>query len=154
MSVRSIEDLERRRRDEPEPENEGVSALERVIEEIADRQQAEPEPKPHGPSESEFACRGCHLISSRSCLVDHARMLCTDCAALAARGELRPREVPHVRRLHHVCPACGALVMVPEGEEISCGFLCPCCRVHLMMREGHVHLVWNHRDALLEGVGT
>jgi hypothetical protein len=152
VSDRSIEDLESRRSDEPAGEEEGDAALERLIDEMADRHRAEPGPEPHEPAENEFACHACHLIFSRSCLVDHARVLCSDCAALAARSELRPREVPHVDRIHHPCPACSALIMVPEREEVSCGFVCPSCRVHLSKRGGHVHLVWNHRDAVIEGV--
>ena len=150
-----IEDFEGHRSDElaGEPGNEDEdAALERLIDEMADRQRAGPGPEPHEPAPNEFACRACHLILSRSCLADRARGLCRDCAALAPRSELRRREVPHVHRIHHQCPACGAAIMVPEREELSCGFVCPSCRVHLAKRGGHVHLVWNHRDAIIEGV--
>jgi hypothetical protein len=150
--MESIEDLERRRSEELVGEGEGGAALERLIDEMADRQRVEAGLEPYELAEDEFACRACHLVFSRSCLVDHARVLCKDCAALAPTSDLRPREVPHVQRIHRPCPACGALVMVPEREEVSCGFVCPSCRVHLTMRAGHVHLVWNPRDAITEGV--
>lgn len=146
-----LEEREGRPSDELVREEPGDAALDRLIEDIADRQPPERGPEPYEPTENEFACRACHLIFSRSCLADHAHMFCRDCAALAAAGELR-RELPHVHRVHHPCPGCGALVMVPEREEVSCGFVCPSCRVHLMRRDGHLHLVWNHRDAVIEGI--
>jgi hypothetical protein len=152
--IESLEDLQRRRSNELVGEEEGDAALDRLIEEIADRQPPESGPEPHEPTDSEFACRGCHLIFSRSCLADRARTLCRDCAALAAAGELRPREVPQVHRVHHPCPACGALVMVPEREEVSCRFVCPSCRVHLLKRGGHLHLVWTHRKEVIERIET
>lgn len=150
--IESLEDLEGRRSDELVTEEQGDAALDRLIEEIADRQQPERSPQPHELTEDEFVCRGCQLIFSRSCLADEVRVLCRDCAAEAAAGELPGHEVPHVHRVHHPCPACGALVMVPEREEVSCGFICPSCRAHLSVREGHLHLVWNHREAIIEGV--
>jgi uncharacterized paraquat-inducible protein A len=52
--------------------------------------------------------------------------------------------------LHRPCPACGALVKVPEREEASHAFVCPSCRVHLSFRRGHVQLFWNHRDEASE----
>jgi hypothetical protein len=149
--IESLEDLQRRHSDELR-EEEGDAALDRLIEEIADRWSPESGPEPYEPMESEFACRGCRLIFSRSCLADRARTLCRDCTALAAVGELRPRDVPPVLRIHHPCPACGALVTVPEREEVPCGFVCPSCRVHLMKSGGHVHLVWNHPEAVIERV--
>lgn len=150
--IESLEDLEGRRSDGLVQEERGDAALDRLIDVMGDRQPPERGPEPYEPSENEFACRACHLIFSRSCLADRARMFCRDCAALAAAGDLRRREVPHVHRVHHPCPACGALVMVPEREEVSCGFVCPSCRVHLMKRDGHLHLVWNHREAVIEGI--
>jgi hypothetical protein len=150
--IESLEDLEGRRSDDLVGEEQGDAALVRLIEEIADRQPPEPVPEPYAPSENEFACRSCHLIFAGSCLADRAPKLCRDCAALVGAGELRPHEVPHVRRVHHPCPACGALVMVPEREEVSCGFVCPSCRVYLMKRDGHLHLDWSHRDAVIEGI--
>jgi hypothetical protein len=146
QGVESLEKLEDRRSDDLVREEQGDAALVRLIEEIADRQPPEPVPEPYAPSENEFTCRACHLIFARSCLTDRARMLCRDCAALATDGELPPHEIPAVHHVHHPCPACGALVMVPEREEVSCGFVCPSCRVHLGKRDGHLHLVWNHRD--------
>ena len=148
LDIETLEDPQRRCSDELAHEEEGDAALDRLIEDIADRQPPESGLDPHKPTKSEFACRGCHLIFSRSCLADRALTLCRDCAALAAEGELRPREVPRVLPLHHPCPACGALVMVPEREEVSCGFVCPSCRVHLLMQGGHLDLVWNHREAV------
>jgi len=62
------------------------------------------------------------------------------------------RDEDLVQRIHHPCPACGALVMAPEREEISCGFVCPSCRVHLGERDGHLHLVWDHHEAVSEEV--
>ena len=50
------------------------------------------------------------------------------------------------RRVHHPCPACGALVMVPERADPSRGFVCPSCKVHLWDSQGHLHLVWNHDE--------
>jgi hypothetical protein len=150
--IESLEDLEGRRSDELVREEQGDAALDRLIDVIEGRQPPEPVPEPYAPSENEFACRSCHLIFAGSCLADRARKLCRDCAALVGAGELRPHEVPHVRRVHHPCPACGALVMVPEREEVSCGFVCPSCRVYLMKRDGHLHLDWSHRDAVIEGI--
>jgi len=43
-----------------------------------------------------------------------------------------------------VCPACGADLLVPERDDL--GFACEVCGVHLVRREGHIHLEWNHRD--------
>lgn len=143
-SIDSIGELEGRRLDElvrEEEEEWGDAALDRLIEAIADPQPQEPGQGPREPAENEFACRACHLIYSRSCLTDQARVLCRDCAALAVANGLRPREAPHVHRIHHPCPACGALVMVPERGEVSCGVICPSCRVRLIVRDGHLRLV-------------
>ena len=148
----SLEDLQRRGSDELAHEEQGDAAIDRLIANIADRQRPERSPEPHGPTEDEFACRACHLIFSRSYLADRTRVFCGDCAALAAEGGVLLHEVPPVHRGHHPCPACGALLMVPEREEITCGFICPSCRVHLMKRDDRLHLVWNHRDALIERV--
>jgi hypothetical protein len=148
----SLEALAGRRSDELVREEQGEEALDRLIEDIADRQPPERGREAYEPTEDEFACRACHLIFARSCLADRARTFCRDCATLAVAGELRRREVPHVHRVHHPCPACGALVMVPEREDVSCGFVCPSCRVHLMKRDGHLHLVWNHRDEVIAEV--
>jgi hypothetical protein len=52
---------------------------------------------------------------------------------------------PEGHGLHRPCPACGALVKVPEREETSDAFVCPSCRVHLSLRGGHLALVWNHQ---------
>lgn len=150
--IESLEDLEERRSDELAREEQGDAALDRLIDEIGTRQPPERGPEPYEPTENEFACRACHLIFSGSCLADQARMFCRDCAALAVAARLPAGEVPQVHRVHHPCPACGALVMVPEREEVSCGFVCPSCRVHLMKRDGQLHLVWNHREAVIEGI--
>jgi len=129
-------------------EGEEEAALDRLIDLMVDRVPIEPELEAVEVMEREFMCRACHLIFSRSCLADDAWMLCADCVALAGAGPVPTGEVPHVRRAHHPCPACGALMMVPEREEVSCGFVCPSCRVHLTKREGRLHLVWNHREAV------
>jgi hypothetical protein len=129
--------------------DQGDAGLVRLIDEIADRQPPEPLPEPSAPSESEFACRSCHLIFACSCLADRVRMLCRDCAALVPDEGVPPYEAPPVHHVHHPCPACGALVKVPEREEVSCGFVCPSCRVHLIKRDGHLHMTWNHRDAVI-----
>ena len=109
-------------------------------------------PEPYELMDDEFACRGCGLIFSRSCLVDELRSFCRDCTSLAAEVEPGASGVPQVDGIHHPCPACGALVMVPEHGEVSCGFVCPSCRVHLTMRGGHVRLSWDHREAVAPGV--
>jgi hypothetical protein len=144
--IESLGHLERRRSDELVREEKGDAALDRLVDVTGDRQSPGRDAESYGPRENEFTCRACHLIFARSCLTDRARMLCRDCAALATDGELPPHEIPLVHHAHHPCPACGALVMVPEREEVSCGFVCPSCRVHLGKRDGHLHLVWNHRD--------
>lgn len=150
--LESLEEIERRALNDLIEEEQGDAALEQLIGEIGEQPKAQPTPQPRGSAETEFTCRACHLIFARSCLADSARALCKDCAALAdARGAHR-RELPHVTRVHHPCPACGALLMAPEREEVSCGFVCPACRVHLMMRGGHLHLAWNHREAQIGAV--
>lgn len=152
--IESLEHLQERQAEHLiREEGEGDAALDSLIDQMADREPSEPEPEVEGPREGEFACRACHLIFSRACVADAPRMLCTDCARLAEAGP--EGEIPHVRRIHHPCPACGAMLMVPDREEVSCGFVCPSCRVHLGRREGHLHLVWNHREAVAEeGVET
>lgn len=151
-SLESIEEITERTRSDLIEEEQGDAALDRLIEEIGEQPKPQPTPEPRGPAESEFTCRGCHLIFSRSCLADSARVLCKDCAALADARSAHRGELPHVRRVHHPCPACGALLMAPEREEVSCGFVFPACRVHLIKRDGHLHLVWNHREAQIGGV--
>jgi hypothetical protein len=128
-------------------EEEGDAALDSLIEQWVEQEVPVGEPEAEEPQEREFTCRGCHLIFSRACLANERQKLCTDCAALAEAGAEPGGEVPHVHRIHHPCPACGALLMVPDREEVSCGFVCPSCRVHLTRREGHLHLVWNRREA-------
>ena len=103
--------------------------------------------EPDESNENEFTCRACHLIFARSCLADRVRMLCRDCGAMTTHGELPPHEIPPEHHVRHPCPACGALVRLPEREEVSCGFVCPSCRVHLMKRGGHLHFVWTDLDA-------
>lgn len=111
-------------------------------------------PEPYELMDDEFACRGCGLIFSRSCLVDEPRSFCRDCTALVGEGEPGANGVLQVDAVHHPCPACGALVMVPEHGEVSCGFVCPSCRVHLTMRGGHVRLSWDHREAIALGAAS
>jgi hypothetical protein len=68
-------------------------------------------------------------------------------------AEIEDLEELEGRRAHHPCPACGAHVTVPEREDVLYGFICPSCRVHLSEREGHLHLVWNHREAVDGSIG-
>lgn len=82
-SLESIEEITERTRSQLIEEEQGDAALDRLIEEIGEQPKPQPTPEPRGPAESEFTCRGCHLIFSRSCLADSARVLCKDCAALA-----------------------------------------------------------------------
>lgn len=150
--LESLEEIEGRSLSDLVEEEQGDAALDRLIEEVGEQPKPQPTPEPRGPAESEFTCRGCHLIFARSCLADSARVLCKDCAAMTGAHRAARTKLPHVERVHHLCPACGALVMAPEREEVSCGFVCPACRVHLMKRGGHLHLVWNHREAQIGGV--
>ena len=146
--IESLERLEERRAELlVREEEEGDAALDSLIEQMADQESEGREPEAAELGEHEFTCQGCHLIFSRACLANERQMLCADCEALAEAGAQPGGEVPHVHRIHHPCPACGALLMVPDREEVSCGFVCPSCRVHLMRREG-LHLVWNHREAV------
>jgi hypothetical protein len=145
--IESLEDLEERRSDELVREEQGDAALADWIEQFGEPAQQGSEPEPYEIMEDEFACRACRLIFSRSCLLDDAGSICRDCATLAAAAGLPAGEAPQVHRVHHPCPACGALVMVPEREEVSCGFVCPSCRVHLSLLGGRLHLFWNHREA-------
>lgn len=140
--IESLEHVEEEESDRPVGEEDGDDGLDRLIDEMADREPLEREPEPERATGHEFTCRACHLILSRACLADETRMLCADCVAIAEAGE-----VPHVHHVRHPCPACGDILMVPEREEVSCGFFCPSCGVHLTRRSGHVHLVWNHRGA-------
>jgi hypothetical protein len=146
--IESLEDLEERRSDELAREEQGDVVLDRLIEQFGEPEPGGPLPEPFELKDDEFACRGCGLIFSRSCLVDEARSFCRDCTALAAEAEPGATDVPHVDGVHHPCPACGALVMVPEHGEVSCAFVCPSCRVHLSVRGGHVRLSWDHREAI------
>lgn len=102
--------------------------------------------------DDEFTCRGCGLVFSCSCREDDARSFCRDCTALA--GEVAPgaNGILQVDGVHHPCPACGSLVMVPEHGDVSCGFVCPSCRVRLSMRGGHVRLSWDHHEAVAPGL--
>lgn len=147
--IESIERLEERRAELLiREEEEGDAALDSLIDQWVEQESPGREPEAEERREREFTCRACHLIYSRACLANERQMLCADCEALAEAGGEPGEEVPHVHRIHHPCPACGALLMVPDREEVSCGFVCPSCRVHLMRREGHLHLVWNHREAV------
>ncbi|HSL67917.1 MAG TPA: hypothetical protein VK977_07145 [Actinomycetota bacterium] len=149
--IESIERLEERRAELlVREEEEGDAALDSLIDQWVEQEPPGREPEAEEPQEREFTCRGCHLIYSRACLANEREMLCADCEALAEAGGEPGGEVPHVHRIHHPCPACGALLMVPDREEVSCGFVCPSCRVHLMRRKGHLHLVWNHREAVID----
>ena len=140
--VKSLEQLEEQEANRLVASEEGDAALDRLIDEMADGEPLEREPEPERATGHEFTCRACHLIVSRACLGDETRMLCADCVAVAKAGE-----VPHVHHVRHPCPACGDVLMVPEREEVSCGFFCPSCGVHLTTRAGHVHFAWNHREA-------
>ncbi|MGZ5297281.1 MAG: hypothetical protein ACXWEJ_04060 [Actinomycetota bacterium] len=151
-NIESLEELEGWRSDELDREEQGDAALDRLIERFGEPETQGPVPEPYEIMEDEFACRGCRLIFSRSCLVDEARLFCQDCAALAAEAEPSANGVPQVHGVHHPCPACGALVMVPERGEVSCGFVCPSCRVHLSMRGDHVQLSWDHRETVGESI--
>jgi hypothetical protein len=144
-NTESLEDLEERRAIELVREEPDDAALERLIEQFGEPEPG-PVPEPYEIKEDEFACRGCGLIFSRACLGDEAHAFCRDCAALAAETEPHASGVPHVPGVHHPCPVCGALVTVPEHGDVSCGFVCPSCRVHLAMRGGHVRLSWDHRE--------
>jgi hypothetical protein len=147
--IESLERLEERRAELLiREEEEGDAALDSLIDQWVEQEPPGREPEAEEPREGEFTCRGCHLIFSRACLANEREMLCADCATLAGIDGGPTGEVPHVHRIHHPCPACGALLMVPDREEVSCGFVCPSCRVHLMRREGHLYLVWNHREAV------
>jgi hypothetical protein len=148
--IESLEDLEERRSRELVREERGDAALAELIEQFGEPKPQGPVPEPYEIMEGEFACRACRLIFSRSCLADDASSFCRDCATLAAEAGLPAGEVLQVHRVHHPCPACGALVMVPEREDVSCGFVCPSCRVHLSLLGGHLHLFWNHREAEAE----
>ena len=147
--IESLEHLQERQAEHlAREEEEGDAVLDSLIDEMAEREFPERESEAVGPREGEFACRACHLIFSRACIANERLMLCTECAKLAEAGP--EGEVPQVHRTHHPCPACGAMLMVPDREEVSCGFVCPSCRVHLVRREGHLHLVWNHREAVAD----
>lgn len=144
----SLENLEERRSDELVREEQGDAALDRLIEQFGEPGPQGPAPEPYELMEDEFACRGCRLIFSRSCLMDEARLFCRDCTALAAEAEPSSGTVPEMGGMHRLCPACGDLVMVPEHGEVSCGFVCPSCRGHLTMSGGHVRLSWDHHEAV------
>jgi hypothetical protein len=146
-NIESLEGLEDRRSVELAREEDGDVVIDELIEEFGEPEPQGPVPEPYELMDDEFACRGCGLIFSRSCLVDHVRSFCRDCTALAADAEPGEDGATWVHGVHHPCPACGALVMVPEHGEVSCGFICPSCRVHLSMRGGHVQLSWDHREA-------
>lgn len=133
---------------------EGTPDVESLEGRFRDPEQDGSVPEPYELIDDEFECRGCGLIFSRSCLVDEPRSFCRDCTTLAAEVEPGASGVPQVDGIHHPCPACGALVMVPEHGEVSCGFVCPSCRVHLTMRGGHVRLSWDHREAVAPGVSS
>jgi hypothetical protein len=154
MTSESCSDLESPEEIEGQPLNDLVEEERRRSAGAADRghrraAEAAANAPTTGPVETEFTCRGCHLIFARSCLADSARSSArTSPACAVARGAHR-RELLHVTRVHHPCPACGALLMAPEREEVSCGFVCPACRVHLMMRGGHLHPEWIRRGELL-----
>lgn len=152
QDVESLEELEERRFEELLREEMGDAALDRLIERLGDRERPAHESQPFEIEQDEFVSRPCQLIFCRSCLADEAHSLCVDCSALAAADGLPRHDIPHVDRVHRSCPACGALVMLPEREEVSCGFVCPSCRVHLSVRGGRLHLFWNHREAVREGV--
>ncbi|MGH2650135.1 MAG: hypothetical protein ACRDHK_02850, partial [Actinomycetota bacterium] len=137
--IESLEQLEEEQGTPLADEDDGDERLDRLIDVMADREPSERVREPERATGREFACRACRLILSRACLADETRMLCADCVAVAEVGE-----VPHVHLVRHPCPACGGVLMVPEREEVSCGFFCPSCGVHLTRRAGHVHLVWNH----------
>ncbi len=109
-------------------------------------------PEPYELMDDEFACRGCGLIFSSSCREDDVRSFCHDCTALAGEAEPGANGVLQVDGVHHPCPVCGALVMVPEHGDVSCGFACPSCRVLLTMRGGHVRLSWDHHEAVAPGL--
>jgi len=144
--IESLEDLEERRSDELVLEEQGDAVLAELIDGFGEPKQG-PAPGSGEIMEGEFACRACRLIFSRSCLVDDSSSFCRDCAALAAAARLPTGEVPQVDRVQHPCPACGAPVMVPEREDVSCGFVCPSCRGHLSLLGGRLHFFWNHREA-------
>ncbi len=153
-NIESLEDLEDRRSVELAREEQGDVVLDRLIEQFGEPEPQGPIPEPYELMDDEFVCRRCGLIFSRSCLVDEARSFCRDCTALAAEAEPGANGAPQVHGVHHPCPACGALVMVPEHGEVSCGFVCPSCRVHLSMRGSHVRLSWDHREAVAPGVSS
>ncbi|MGH2655547.1 MAG: DUF4193 family protein [Actinomycetota bacterium] len=118
-------------------------ALEELIEALVRAERTTDPPAPEERRSDEFTCSWCRLIRSRTCLADDARMICEDCAAEERRGP-RPT-VRHRPRVETPCPACGSVVMVPERDDVACGFFCPQCGAHIMRRGGHLHLVWDHR---------
>lgn len=46
------------------------------------------------------------------------------------------------------CPACGLAVAGREAEESPHAFHCAHCNAHIVLRDAHLHLVWNKRTPL------
>ncbi len=140
----SLEALEERVDEQWSREEEDKEiALEELIEAMVPTERAGEPSVPEERRGDEFTCSRCHLIRPRRCLADEDWMICADCAAEERRG---PQPVVrHRPRIEAPCPACGTVVMVPERDDVACGFFCPECGAHVTRREGHLHLFWNHR---------
>ena len=65
-----------------------------VVPEEAAIEASEASPKDFPPRisrEGEFTCGSCHLIMSRSCLVDAERSICRDCLQVSPAGQRRSK---------------------------------------------------------------
>ncbi len=148
----SLEWLEERtRRRLGRQENDREAALEELPEELATAHRELIGPSGEGGEAGavgpvrtdEFICSSCRLVFHRSHLGDRTKRLCRDCAASASAQPAagRSRHEP----LRFTCPACGAPLLVPERHEAPGSFTCTACGALVEHREGHLHLVWDHR---------
>jgi len=66
--------------------DELIEAMVSPEEAVIEASEASPkEIAPRSSRDGEFTCRSCHLILSRSCLVDAERSICRDCTDRRAR---------------------------------------------------------------------
>ena len=117
-SLESIEEITERTRSDLIEEEQGDAALDRLIEEIGEQPKPQPTPEPRGPAESEFTCRGCHLVFSRSCLADSARVLCKDRNERKSRaGSSAPNVESTSSSATATCTSCGTTVRRRSEES-------------------------------------
>lgn len=97
--IEIFDDEEETRTPEAPDEDDEEAALEELIEAMVQPEEAaieadEASPReitPRGREMDEFTCSSCHLIMSRSCLVDAERSICRDCLQISPAGQRRSK---------------------------------------------------------------